>query len=122
MTTSAQKVTVAPFLWRLIRYRPGLYLLNIVAWITISLSELLPGLLAKAFFDALSGAAPFGLNVWTIVALVGVAAIFYVMAIFCGGLVDIRHRFSMSALLRHNLLSGLLKRPGTNALSGAVAR
>ncbi len=120
MTTSEQKLTIAPFLWRLIRYRPWLYLLNIGAWVTISLAELLPGLLAKAFFDALSGAAPFGLNVWTIVALVGAAALFYIMTILCGGLVDIRHRFSMSALLRHNMLSGLLKRPGANALPGAV--
>jgi ATP-binding cassette subfamily B protein len=120
MVTIQPKVTVAPFLWRLIRYRPWLYLVDIVAWVSISLSELLPGLLAKFFFDALAGEAPFGLNVWTIVALVGAAALVYIMAIFSGGLVDIRHRFTMSALLRHNLLTTLLKRPGAAALPGAV--
>ena len=120
MVTIQPKVTVAPFLWRLIRYRPWLYLVDIVAWVSISLSELLPGLLAKFFFDALTGAAPFGLNVWTIVALVGAAALLYIMAILSGGLVDIRHRFTMSALLRHNLLTTLLKRPGAAALPGAV--
>lgn len=114
------KLTIAPFLWRLIRYRPWLYLLDIVAWVSISLSELLPGLLAKFFFDALTGTAPFGLNVWTVVALVGAAALVYIMAILAGGLVDIRHRFTMSALLRHNLLATLLKRPGAAALPGAV--
>ena len=120
MVTIQPKVTVAPFLWRLIRYRPWLYLVDIVAWVSISLSELLPGLFAKFFFDALTGAAPFGLNVWTIVALVGAAALLYIMAILSGGLVDIRHRFTMSALLRHNLLTTLLKRPGAAALPGAV--
>jgi ATP-binding cassette subfamily B protein len=120
MVNIQPKVTVAPFLWRLIRYRPWLYLVDVVAWIAISLSELLPGLLAKAFFDALTGHAPFGLNVWTIVALVGAAALFYMMTILSGGLVDIRHRFTMSALLRHNLLATLLKRPGAAALPGAV--
>ena len=120
MSTIQPKLTVAPFLWRLIRYRPWLYLVDIVAWVSISLSELLPGLLAKFFFDALTGAAPFGLNVWTIVALVGAAALLYIMAILSGGLVDIRHRFTMSALLRHNLLTTLLKRPGAAALPGAV--
>lgn len=114
------KLTIAPFLWRLIRYRPWLYLWDIGAWIAISLSELLPGLLAKAFFDALAGNAPFGWNVWTVVALVGAAALFYIIAILDGALVDIRHRFTMSALLRHNLLATLLARPGANALPGAV--
>lgn len=120
MSTIQPKLTIAPFLWRLIRYRPWLYLLDIVAWVSISLSELLPGLLAKFFFDALTGAAPFGLNVWSVVALVGAAALVYMMAILSGALVDIRHRFTMSALLRHNLLATLLKRPGAAALPGAV--
>ena len=120
MTTTQPKITVAPFLWRLIRYRPWLFVLDVIAWVSISLCELLPGLLAKAFFDALSGAAPFGLNVWSVVALVGAAALLYMLAILSGALVDIRHRFTMSALLRHNLLATLLKQPGANALPGAV--
>ncbi len=120
MTTKT--IAAAPFLGSLIRYRPGLYLLNTAAWISITLAELLPGLLAKAFFDALSGSAPFGLNVWTVVALVGVGGLLYVITIFCGALTDIRHRFTMSALLRHNLLDALLKRPGADALPGAVGK
>ena len=44
MTNTQAKLTIAPFLWRMMRYRPWLYLLDIVAWITISLSELVPGL------------------------------------------------------------------------------
>ena len=120
MSTTIETNSIAPFLWRLIRYRPWLYILNILAWIAISLSELIPGFLAKAFFDALSGAAPFGLNVWTIVALVGGTAVLYAAAIFSGAMTDIRHRFTMSALLRLNLLDSLLKRPGADALPGAV--
>jgi len=120
MSTTTASIPIAPFLWRLIRYRPGLYLLNILAWIFISLSELVPGLLAKAFFDALSGTAPFGLNVWAVVALVGGAALLYIVSIFSGAMTDIRHRFTMGALLRHNLLDTLLKRPGADALPGAV--
>ena len=120
MTTIQPKITIAPFLWRLIRYRPWLYLWNVGAWIAITLSELLPGLLAKAFFDALTGNAPFGWHVWTIVALVGAAALFYIMTILNGALIDIRQRFTTSALLRHNLLATLLARPGAKALPGAV--
>ncbi len=120
MSITTETISIAPFLWRLIRYRPWLYLMNILAWISISLSELIPGLLAKAFFDALSDQAPFGLNVWSVVGLVGGAALLYMAAIFCGAMTDIRHRFTMGALLRHNLLDTLLKRPGADALPGAV--
>lgn len=120
MSTIQPKLTIAPFLWRLIRYRPWHYLWNVGAWIAITLSELVPGLLAKAFFDALAGNAPFGWHVWTIVALVGGAALVYVMTILNGALIDIRQRFITSALLRHNLLATLLARPGAQALPGAV--
>lgn len=119
---STKSIAVAPFLGQLIRYRPWLYILNVVAWISITLAELLPGLLAKAFFDTLSGDAPFGLNVWTVVALVGVGGLVYICTIFSGAMTDIRHRFTMGALVRHNLLDALLKRPGADALPGAVGK
>ena len=122
MSTTTETIAIAPFLGRLVRYRPWLYLMNVIAWTSITLAELLPGLLAKAFFDTLSGNAPFGLNVWTVVALVGAAALAYITAILWGALTDIRHRFTMGALLRHNLLDSLLKRPGADALPSAVGK
>lgn len=120
MTT--KPITIAPFLGQLVRYRPWLYLLNILAWTSITLAELMPGLLAKAFFDTLSGDAPFGLTIWTVIALVGAGGLLYIGTILCGALTDIRHRFTMGALLRHNLLDALLKRPGADALPGAVGK
>lgn len=122
MSTTIETIPVAPLLGRLIRYRPWLYIANIVAWTSITLAELLPGLLAKAFFDTLSGNAPLGLNVWTVVAFVGAGGLIYIGTILFGALTDIRHRFTMSALLRHNLLNTLLKRPGADALPGAIGK
>lgn len=111
---------IRAFLWRLIQYRPLLFVLDTLAWISISLAELLPGLFAKAFFDALSGNAPFGLTIWGVTALVGAGALLYIVAIFSGAMADIRYRFVLSALMRHNLLERILERPGADALPGAV--
>ncbi|MCB0138955.1 MAG: ABC transporter ATP-binding protein [Caldilineaceae bacterium] len=111
---------IRAFLWQLAKYRPLLFVLDTLAWISISLAELLPGLLAKAFFDALSGNAPFGLTVWGVTALVGVGALIYIGTIFGGAMADIRYRFVLSALMRHNLLTRILERPGADALPGAV--
>ncbi|MEZ4711554.1 MAG: ABC transporter ATP-binding protein [Caldilineaceae bacterium] len=111
---------IRAFLWQLAKYRPLLFVLDTLAWISISLAELLPGLFAKAFFDALSGHAPFGLTIWGVTALVGAGALIYIGAIFGGAMADIRYRFVLSALMRHNLLERILERPGANALPGAV--
>ena len=44
-------------LWRLIRYRPWLYGLNAILWASIALLPMIPGLIAREFFDTLTGSA-----------------------------------------------------------------
>ena len=107
-------------LWRLMRYRPWLYLANLFMWVLIVIAELLPGPIFKLFFDALAGEGPAYASEWTALALLGAATIFYVVSIFGGAMTDIRYRFSVSALLRRNLLAGLLDRPGADLLPGPI--
>jgi len=40
------------------RYAPWLYLLHAALWSLMNVFSLLPGLIARAFFDTLTGAAP----------------------------------------------------------------
>ncbi|HCM18446.1 MAG TPA: ABC transporter ATP-binding protein, partial [Firmicutes bacterium] len=104
------------YLWRLMCYRPLLYLGNAIAWSIIHFSELLPGIIASWFFDALSGEAAAGLNVWTIIITYFAVALGRMGTVFCGAQIDIRHRFLMGSLLRRNMLERILKRPGARAL------
>jgi ATP-binding cassette subfamily B protein len=108
------------FLWRLIRYRPWLYLANLFMWVFIVIAELLPGPIIKLFFDALAGEGPAFASEWTAIALLGGATLFYVVSIYGGAMTDIRHRFIISSLLRGNLLAGLFARPGADALPGPI--
>jgi ATP-binding cassette subfamily B protein len=63
------------YYWRLIRFVPWIYAINLSAIIAVFLLELVPGLIARAFFDSLSGQAAAGLGLWSLVALlVGVSA------------------------------------------------
>jgi ATP-binding cassette subfamily B protein len=57
-------------MWRMILYRPGLYLLDAVLWALIHLMPLLPGLIAREYFNALTGSAPARFSVPVIIALV----------------------------------------------------
>ncbi|MGE5560720.1 MAG: ABC transporter ATP-binding protein [Chloroflexota bacterium] len=107
-------MTARTHIFRLMAYRLGLYLMNGIAWTVIHMMPLLPGLVIKAYFDRLeSGANAAG---WASAAIMAVTAL-HVVAIYCGALVDSLHRFTMSALLRHNLLQGILEQPGAQALS-----
>ena len=104
----------------LIRFRPWLYAADAIAWIAILLTELGAGYIAKIFFDFLAGQAPAGLTLWTIVALVVAAGWARVVSILIGALIDIRHRYSIQALLRRNLLAAILAKPGARSLQGPV--
>jgi len=103
-------------LWKLMTYRPGLYAADVAAWIAILLVEVGTGYLAKLFFDALTDAAPAGLTVWSVVALVVAGGFVQILTVLIGALVDIRHRYNMGTLMRRNLLASVLARPGAQSL------
>jgi ATP-binding cassette subfamily B protein len=107
-------------LWRMIRYRPWLYSANIVMWTLIIVAELIPGLIAKLFFDWLTGHAPFRFDIWGILTLVAMAAVLHILFVFGGASVDSRHRFTMNALLQRNMLARILQLPGAQAFPGAA--
>ncbi len=103
-------------LLRLIGYRPWLYALNVLLWSLVYLGPLVPGLLAQAFFDALTRRAPAGLNVATIVVLLAITA-FARVGLFVGSIsASTASAFSTSALVRRNLLAHILRRPGASGL------
>jgi len=103
-------------LWRLMKYRPGLYASDVAAWIAILLTELGAGYIAKLFFDALTDSSPVGLTIWGIIVLVAASGIARVLTVLTGALIDIRHRYNMATLMRRNLLASLLARPGAQSL------
>lgn len=104
-------------IWRLIRYRPWLYSFDLVFWILDSLLPLAPGLLAKAFFDTLSGEAPFQAGLPMLIMLMLVTGFTQVAVLYGGVVVDNRVRFNISSLLRRNLLVHILNYSGTQTVS-----
>ncbi len=100
---------------RMLAYRPWLYLANAIFWTAIHTFPVLPGLITRYYFNTLTTEGA-GFNFWTIVAMLVAVALGRIITIAMGSLTDSRHRFTMSALLRHNLLQGILRRPGAKAL------
>lgn len=99
---------------KLARFAPGLYALHGGLWSLMNLLALLPALIARAFFDALNGLAqpPGGIPMLMgllLLLTLGRAGLWLV-----AGSTEIGFRFTMSALVRRNLLQLLLARPGAS--------
>ncbi|HEY0607150.1 MAG TPA: ABC transporter ATP-binding protein [Herpetosiphonaceae bacterium] len=104
------------FQWRLIRYQPWLYLLNVIFWTLEGLAPLVQGLIIKFFFDTLTGNAALTSGLWGLIALL-VATIAAQIACVLSGIVTIaNYDITTNALLRHNLLERILQRPGAQSL------
>ena len=104
------------YLWRLVRFRPWLYLAICTAATLHVLVEMAPALIARGFLDTLTGQAPVRVDTWALIVLLGMATLAH--AAFYGGgvFLDITFRNVAGALLRRNMLESILKRPGARAL------
>jgi ATP-binding cassette subfamily B protein len=107
------------YLWQLIRFRPGLYLLNFLCWTTIHAMPLLPGLVLREFFNTLTGNAALNFGLWTLIALYATPLVLRTITMFAGFYVDYTFTASLSALLRRNILEAILQRPGARALTSS---
>ncbi|HYG60318.1 MAG TPA: ABC transporter ATP-binding protein [Symbiobacteriaceae bacterium] len=108
------------FLARLIARQPLWYGLTALAWIFFHTWPLVPGLLARAFFDTLQGRAPAGLTLWTIVALLAAGGLTRTGVVLGAAFTGIRYRFGARSLLQRNLLARILERPGARAVPGST--
>ncbi|MBA2288722.1 MAG: ABC transporter ATP-binding protein [Ktedonobacteraceae bacterium] len=102
------------------RYRPWLYLLHAVLWGAFNASSLLVGLIARAFFNTLTGQAHLPGGTTGLIVLLVVLAVSRVAVLLTAGFVEISMRFTMSGLLRRNLLRHVLERPGAHALPYSI--
>lgn len=108
------------YLAKMIRYRPWLYLLHAASWGAMNITALFTGLIARAFFDTLTGQAHLPVGVAGLVGLLVVIAVSRVALWLIGGFVEIIMRFTMSGLVRRNLLRHMLELPGAHALPFSI--
>jgi ATP-binding cassette subfamily B protein len=89
-------------------------------WSAMNLLSLLPGLIARAFFDTLTGKVQLPAGITGLLGLLLLIALGRVALWFAGGFVEITFRFMMSGLVRRNLLRLVLALPGASALPFSI--
>ena len=114
--TSRTSMPTWRYLVRMIRYAPGICLAHAVLWATSSALGLAPGLIGQRFFDTLTGDTHVPGGTDSLVALLAILAVADAALVLVAGSTEITMRFTMSGLLRQNMLRRLLERPGAAAL------
>lgn len=105
------------FLWQIIRYRPGLYLVfGSLEILFFAVFPQIAGFIMRAFFDSLTGAAQAGLGPYALAALLVGNALGRAVATFGDVAVYFNFRYTVEALLRKNLFEHILDRPGAQAV------
>jgi ATP-binding cassette subfamily B protein len=101
---------------RTIRYRRRLWLLNLTAMLVLNLFWQAPGLIAREFFNLLTGDAEAHFNIWTLVALLFVTEVARMIGMW--GLIRTNVPFFVHTmtLIRKNMLTYIFKRPGAASL------
>jgi ATP-binding cassette subfamily B protein len=129
-TDTRRLIPTWPFVWQMIRYAPGLFVLQSIAQMFYLGVRVLPGLIEKAFFDAITGAAPVGVGgygvtggvtgmvvpaVATLIALYVSVGLARMVATYGETWAGYTFRLVTGAKLRHNLMAARLRQPGAAA-------
>jgi ATP-binding cassette subfamily B protein len=105
------------YLGKLAWSRPWMVLLHISLNVIIfAVGFQVTGLLIRSFFDSLTGDAQLGLTPYALSALVVATALGRTGFLFGAISVNVSNRFAMAALLRKNMFSMILDRPGARAV------
>lgn len=111
------QASIWSLLWQMITYAPRLYLVDTLLWLLIAGLPAIPGLLIREFFNTLTGKSQFDLLPWAWIVLLFATGLARVVVIFTGRITKTQHRFTMSALIRRNLLAKLMAQPGAAPLN-----
>jgi ATP-binding cassette subfamily B protein/ATP-binding cassette subfamily C protein len=115
--TINHKISGWQLLWQLMKFKPKLYLVDSILWILIASLPAVPGLIIREFFNSLTGNSQIGFTPWTWIALLLTTAFAQIVILFIGRLTKTQHRFTISALVRRNLLENIFQRPGALPLA-----
>ncbi len=115
--------SVRHYLWQLLRYKPWIWLLTILAYLLLYGLNFAPPLIARAIFNRLTGDAPVQFGLWTLVLLLLGSAVARQAAYVALTAGQVLHGSLLGAVVRANLLQQLLEHPAarpTDEAPGAL--
>lgn len=112
-------MSTAQMLLHFIRFRPGLWFLDLILVVGGWLLFLVPAYVGNHYFDELSRGSTISREIWWLVALLVMGVVGRIVLMFANFYADETFRHSIGSLLRKNLLAYILKLPAGRALLGS---
>ena len=102
-------MTMGQTTWRLLRFRPGLFLATVFFRGIDDVAPFLAGVIMKNFFDALTGQAEAAFTPWTLVALFVSVEVGNRVGLLGSAYAWPRWWYALETLLRRNLIAAILE-------------
>jgi ATP-binding cassette subfamily B protein len=106
---NGRHLTMGQTTWRLLKFRPGLFIATIFFRGIDDVAPFLAGILMKGFFDALTGQAEAGFTPYAIVALFVAVEVGDRIALMGSAYAWPRWWYAIETLLRHNLITAIFE-------------
>lgn len=114
MTT--QTLKTYQYFWKLITFRPGYYVGDVISISIHMVATTAVGLILKFFFDWLTGVNDLGVSAWAFVGLQLAAALITGLSLAGAALFYINFQYHSYGLLMRNMLARILQMPGADPL------
>ncbi len=102
--------------WEIVRYLPGPFAIHSLAVIVVFATRVVPGLIAQAVFDGITGAAAAPVGLWGLIALY-IAVELGRLALSFGDIWGgVTFRLGAGGLMRRNIFASILRRRGAQGL------
>lgn len=105
--------------WLLIRFNPGLFAVDTLAYIFAGLFPILLAWLTAEAFNILTGDTPFQISFMSMIAVLLAAAVVGTAVEFGAHILDFYYSFSLTVLMRKNMMQRILELPGSAATISA---
>jgi ATP-binding cassette subfamily B protein len=104
------------FIWDAICFQPWTYIFGVAARSLNMLSWLIPGLVAREFFNLITDGAPARFDLWALIAFLVASGMGQIGSIFGQIRMDVPFTCYLHTLLHKNMLGRILQCPGARAL------
>jgi ATP-binding cassette subfamily B protein len=104
-------------LWRIMRYRPWLYVLEGLLLTLFTFSRVAFGVIVQDFFNLLPTQPHLSFTLWALMVILALVAILRVGVILSETLTETYSDFMHKTLLQRNILDYILQRPGAQSLA-----
>ena len=103
-------------IWKLLRYKPGLFLLTSLCWGAFHSTPIFIGLLVREIFNVMAGDATAGYDIWTLLAFLVGMSLGRVSIMIGGVWTWSTLYYILGSLVRRNIFDWIMNGPGTRKL------